>query len=541
MNKLLSQSVSFAKDVVKTIPLIFLGSESEFFLGGRAKQRLFQPVTDPYSQHAWVYAAVNSIAMNVSSTPYVFQNDAGPVKNSRWQDLFEQPNSEMGWGQFIEAIFTYWHLRGEAIIILDRDSMFDMPRSMMPADPAMFEPILNKDKNVLLGWKVPDSPKPLEFALHEILQVKFFNPNDPFRGLSPLAAASQGVMQDSLANRFNTTFFENSGNPGGVVEVPGNLTETQFSRFRSQLKNRHEGVNKAHKMMLLEGGASFKQAQVTQKDMEFLNQKKWNRDEILAVFKVPKMEVGVWDDVNFAIAKVQAREFWLKNLIPKMDMLSWTFWSQLFSKVGGGRTWAEFDTSAVAALQDELETKIDMGFKLWNMGWTAKQINRRLALNMPDNKWQNIAYIPTNIVAIEEDGTPRRVEPNNTDPGADPFQEPQTGGTPKPKPKELEPNDLMNQLKKFFYNQRVRQLKVISASRPVTIGEQAEIEKMVAVTGLKESTVMQIQAAIKYTLQEGLGDEQDPAHVKEVVRTVYNKIENKLPDLVEALQLETGK
>lgn len=535
MNKLWSQSVEFATSVVKSIPLIFLGSETQFLFGSRAKQRLFQPIDDPYSQHAWVYAAVNSIAMNVSSTPYIFQNDAGPVKNSRWQVLFEQPNAEMGWGQFIESIFTYWHLRGEAIIMLDRQSAFDMPSAMMPADPNQFEPILNKAKNKLIGWKVPDSPTPLEFAPHEILQVKFFNPNDPFRGLSPLAAASQGIVQDSLANRFNMTFFENSGNPGGVVEVPGNLTESQFSRFRSQLKDRHEGVNKSHKMMLLEGGASFKQAQVTQKDMEFLNQKKWNRDEILAVFKVPKMEVGVWDDVNFAIAKVQAREFWLKNLIPKMDMLSWVFWSQLFSTVGGGRTWAEFDTSSVAALQDELETKIDMGFKLWNMGWTAKQINRRLALNMPDNKWQDIAYIPTNIVAIEGDGRPKQVEANNTDPGADPFQQPTTGATPKPKPKELESIDLMNRLKKYFYNQRVRQLKMVESSKLLTIGEQIEIERMVTTTGLPESAVVQIHAAIKYSLQHELGSEQDPTKVKEIIRSVYNKIETKLPDLIALL------
>ena len=538
MNKLFSESMDFAKQMVKTIPLIFLQSESNFFLGGRAKQRLFQPVSDPYSQHAWVYAAVNSIAMNMGSVPFVFQNDSGPVKNTRWQTLFEQPNPDMGWGQFIEAIVTYWHLRGEYIIVLDRDSMFDIPRAMMPLDPAMFEPVLNEAKNAIVRWKVPDSPKPLFFELHEIIQNKFFNPNDPFRGLTPLEAASQGILQDGLANRFNTVFFENSGSPGGVVEVPGNLTPEQFERFRSQMKDRHQGVNKSHKMMLLEGGAEFKQAQVSQKDMEFLNQKKWNRDEILAVFKVPKMEVGVWDDVNFAIAKVQAREFWLKNLIPKLDMVSWSFWTSLFSKSQGGRTWAEFDTSAVAALQDELETKIDMGFKLWNMGWTANQINKRLALSLPDNQWQNTAYVPVNIVEIDEDGRPVPVEPNNTSPNKDPFNEPTTGGTPKPKPKELEVNELADKLKKFFYNQRVRQLKSISANSPLTLGEHQEIEKMVAYIGVKESTAIQIQGAMRAILRDELGNEMDPARVKEVVRTLYNRIEGKLPDLINALEHE---
>ncbi len=539
MKQLLSESLKFATEVVKTIPLIFLQSESEFFLGGRAKQRLFQPVTDPYSQHAWVYSAVNTIAVNIASVPYVFQNEQGPVKDSRWQKLFEQPNPEMGWGQFIEACVTYWHLRGEYIIILDRDSMFDIPRAMMPVDPAMLEPVLNKAETQIIRWRVPDSPRPLFFELHEIIQTKFFNPNDPFRGLSPLSAAAQGIQQDALANRFNTTFFENSGNPGGVVEVPGNMTTEQWERFRTQLRDRHTGPNNAHKMMLLEGGASFKQAQVSQKDMEFLNQKKWNRDEVLSVFKVPKMEVGVWEDVNHAIVKVQSREFWLKNLVPKMDMISWSMWANLFSKTNAGRTWAEFDTSAVAALQDELETKIDMGFKLWNMGWTAKQINKRLALNLPDNTWQDVAYVPTNIQAIGEDGTPKPTQADNTNPQQDPFQQPTTGGDKKPKPKEIEVNDLHNRLKSYFYKQRSRQLKQIETNKPLTIGEQNEIEKMVASTGLKESTVVQIHGAMKYIMHEQLGSEQDPIKVKEVVRKVYNKIEARMPDLIDALEAES--
>jgi hypothetical protein len=92
------------------------------------------------------------------------------------------------------------------------------------------------------------------------------------------------------------------------------------------------------------------------------------------------MEVGVWDDINFAIAKVQAREFWLKNLIPKMKLIEWVLWSQLFEKIGQGRIWAEFDTTGIEALQDEFNEKIKVARTMWEMGYPLNQINRKLAL-----------------------------------------------------------------------------------------------------------------------------------------------------------------
>jgi hypothetical protein len=49
-----------------------------------------------------------------------------------------------------------------------------------------------------------------------------------------------------------------------------------------------------------EGGLSYKQTGLSQKDMDFLEQRKWNREEIMAAFKVPKLELGLYDDVNFA-------------------------------------------------------------------------------------------------------------------------------------------------------------------------------------------------------------------------------------------------
>jgi PIN domain nuclease of toxin-antitoxin system len=101
---------------------------------------------------------------------------------------------------------------------------------------------------------------------------------------------------------------------------------------------------------------------------------------------------------------MQSREFWLKNLIPKMELIEWHLWAQLFSKISGGRVWAEFDTSAIDALQDEFHEKVATARSLWEMGYTMNQVNKRLKLGLPENSWQDTAFRPTQIEALAVDG-----------------------------------------------------------------------------------------------------------------------------------------
>jgi phage portal protein BeeE len=182
------------------------------------------------------------------------------------------------------------------------------------------------------------------------------------------------------------------------------MTDEQFNRMLAQFREHHQGVNKAHTLAILEGGATYKQLAISQKDMEFLNQKKWNRDEVLACFKVPKLELGVWDDVNFAVAKVQAREFWVKTLVPKMKLIEWVLWAQLFSISGTGNIYAEFDLSDVEALQGDMVEKVEMAFKLWQMGYPANALNKRFKLGMEEITNGNTSYVMQNVNRVDESG-----------------------------------------------------------------------------------------------------------------------------------------
>ena len=188
--------------------------------------------------------------------------------------------------------------------------------------PGRFKEVVNAETGLISSWVYTRDVEKVPLQPHEVVFFRYFNPYHDYRGLAPLQAARAGVEQDSWASRYNTAFFKNSAQPGGVLETSSNLTDDEYQRVLAQWQDRHGGASKAHAMALLEGGLNYKQTGLSQKDMDFLEQRRWNREEIMAAFKVPKGELGIYEDVNYATAKTQRKLFWENTLLPKMALLS---------------------------------------------------------------------------------------------------------------------------------------------------------------------------------------------------------------------------
>jgi phage portal protein BeeE len=53
------------------------------------------------------------------------------------------------------------------------------------------------------------------------------------------------------------------------------------------MNNKFKGTKNAHKIAILTNGLKLANNMLSQKDMDFVNMKRFTRDEILAMFKVP--------------------------------------------------------------------------------------------------------------------------------------------------------------------------------------------------------------------------------------------------------------
>lgn len=99
-------------------------------------------------------------------------------------------------------------------------------------------------------------------------------------------------MQESLGltlatEKFGSSFFGNGSIPGGFVSVPGKLSGEARKHLRESLEQKHRGVERAHRIGLLEEGLMWTQAGVPPEAAQFLETRKFQVDEVARILNVP--------------------------------------------------------------------------------------------------------------------------------------------------------------------------------------------------------------------------------------------------------------
>lgn len=367
----------------------------------------------PFKDHVWVYSCANTIAEKIAQVPRNFYTGNPKnkvlVEEGELVKLFETPNPMMSGFELMVATYVFLGLSGESCWIMERDDPRKLPKEIWCFNPKRFEAVIDRQTGLIAGWKYKKGTKIIPFAPHEVLFQRYFNPYHDYRGLAPLEAARSAIDQDTWASQYNAAFFKNSGIPSIILEAEENLGEEEFTRILSQYKDRHQGVSRSHGIALLEGGVKAKVIGATQRDMDYLEGRKFNREEILGAFKVPKGELGIEEDTgSYAKDKVRRKLFWESTLLPKMGLLEFNVWNQLLSKIEDGNFWMEFDLGSIEALQEDLSEKLEKGSKLFAMGYPPNMINERLDLGMEKVAWGDVGYFPFNLVPAGTPPSPKK-------------------------------------------------------------------------------------------------------------------------------------
>lgn len=222
-------------------------------------------------------------------------------------EVWNRPNPFMSRQSFVEIFSQHLELVGEGYWLPAYDDRFQFPTELWPARPdRMIE--IPSPTEFLAGWvyRGPDGDR-IPLPVSEVIQLKSPNPTNIYRGMG----AVQSILTDLDSTRYsaewNRNFFINGAQPGGVIELPGNMSDEEFDQFNTRWKETHQGVAGAHKVALLEAGAKWQDANFSQKDMQFAELRQVSTDIIREAFGISKTMLGQTEDVNRATA--EAAEF----------------------------------------------------------------------------------------------------------------------------------------------------------------------------------------------------------------------------------------
>lgn len=228
------------------------------------------------------------------------KEDRTEVTNHLAWDLWQRPNDVFSGPHTREAGQQHFELTGEARIVVDIE--FSTPIGFWVIRPDRIEPIPG-DTTFLAGYVYtgPDGEK-IPLQPHEVLTIMRPNPTDPYRGLGAIQATLMEQQSARAAAEWNRNFFKNGAMPGGVIEVPTELSEPQFNNLIMRWRESHKGVSRAHRIGVLEQGAKFTPITYSIKDMQMTEVRGMTRDSIMEAFGISRHMLGITEDVNRAQA-----------------------------------------------------------------------------------------------------------------------------------------------------------------------------------------------------------------------------------------------
>ena len=338
--------------------------------------------------------------------------ERGPVV-----ELFERPHPTMDRALFWEMLMTWRALRGEFFILPldDQDQPVDLALTrhgppitrLITLAPEQFWHIVQGYE--LAGWRFTGAPMLSPIASQVLLPSEVVHSRSPnpylyWRGLSPLLLAMLPAAADYAAEQFMKGLMVNNADTGVIVTTEQQVSAEQREAIMGALRERKRKAGTPDRPLFLWGGAKLEKPGISSADMQFLENRKLNRQEIGAIFKVPESMMGFSEQkhsVGGGSSMEQERLTFIENSIS-------SHCGRLECAVGpilksfGPDLIGYFDVESLPLLQAARRQRLDAATKAFGMGVPFNEINAVYDLGFKALPWGDTGYLPANL---QEAGT----------------------------------------------------------------------------------------------------------------------------------------
>lgn len=240
-----------------------------------------------YGVLSWIHTAVRILSQTSAGTPFQVSKWAGEKKiaidNHPFELLLRAPNPLQSRFEFLEATIGFRELTGDAYVWLNRTGPDKPPSEMWILPTDKMRPVPD-EKLYLRGYEYsPQSGSAILLDTWEICHLKRFNPLNEFVGMSALESLMTVARGDIAMQAWNTNYFaRDHAKPPGALAFSDRINDSDWETMKRDLEKEFGGTQR--RMMRLrgagKGGVQWLNFGVTQKDMEFLQARTFNKEEI---------------------------------------------------------------------------------------------------------------------------------------------------------------------------------------------------------------------------------------------------------------------
>jgi phage portal protein BeeE len=248
-----------------------------------------------YRQHPIVRSAIDRKAQYAVAGGYHFigvtpEEKPTESKLKKLKYFFRKSNAR----QLLRLTYKDLDIFGESFWLIERSlAEARTPLRAMRLNPRFMSPIISY--GVVTSWRYgpiagPDDAE--EYKADVILHFRIDDVETDVQGLSPLHSLQRTVAQDLFAMDFNEKFFTNSAQTG-IIFIIKHSDGDEAKRNREWLEANYVGTANAHRPMLLEGDVEVAKSVSSRADMQYIEGRHFNVDEILAVLQMSRTRLGI--------------------------------------------------------------------------------------------------------------------------------------------------------------------------------------------------------------------------------------------------------
>jgi HK97 family phage portal protein len=228
-------------------------------------------------------------------------------------DLFKRPNRQQTWFEFCQQLWVGLLLRGNGYAAIRRDARGN-PVELIPINPDGVMVLEAGDGSIFYNvnriglWQIAMLRDfPVAIPSEEMFHLRGLSFNS-LVGVSTIGLARDSIGLDMALGQQANRWVRNGAQPAVWLKSTKQLSITAAKRLKTQFDDLHAGYDNTGKTIVLEDGITPEKMQLTSVDLQFIEQRKMQPEEICRFFGVPPHKVGINSDARGATQNQAAQD-----------------------------------------------------------------------------------------------------------------------------------------------------------------------------------------------------------------------------------------
>lgn len=358
-----------------------------------------------YRTQPWVAAVVDKIAAltaRLSLRVWDLSSPSGKVldTDSPYARLIARPNPTLPPFAFKRWIAATSEIYGETYVYKARDPATGDVFALYPMHPTRTAVKRDEDGNEWFLFTVGvASAGLLKAPAADVIPFRRYNPDNVMRGLSRLEPLRSTLLNEDAARRATASWWRNGARPSVILSHPKQLSDKVQERIARSWQAMHGGADNMARSAVLEEGMTATVVQLSAEEMQYIESRKLNREEVCGVYDFPPPALHILDHATFSNITEQNRMIYRDTMPPRLEdiesVLDYHLRTEFFT--ADDQRYASFSLDDV--LRGDFETRATAVQQLVTSG-VMMPAEARLLFDLPDageiarRLYANAALVP---------------------------------------------------------------------------------------------------------------------------------------------------